>query len=71
MTAIYVSSANCVECADLGWEFNCGECVKARSQKVEVLQLGVGALGDKAIVKTINTGKLLLVRLSDLMEIDR
>lgn len=69
LIATYVSDASCSQCMDLGWEADCIGCKKARTQKVEVLQLGVGLFGNKAIVKNIKTGLLATVSISDLREV--
>lgn len=70
MIAQYISSADCSACLDLGWDdVDCVECTKARTHKVEVLQLGGGLFGNKAVVKDLKTNALTTVNISDLKEI--
>lgn len=68
MRAKYKTAARCQSCIDLGWftAEACAYCEAERTHTVDVLQLGVGCFGNKAIVKDVNTGKLDTVFLSDL-----
>lgn len=63
MKATYKSHQDCRTCLDLGFvegrgAEKCAECHKYHTNTVEVLQLGVGFFGDKAVVRDVNTGRL-------------
>lgn len=75
MKAIYKSPQNCQACIDLGWiddnmAYICAECNKDNTHTVEVLQLGVGVFGSKAIIKDVETGKLDTVSIGSLRIIE-
>ena len=67
MTALYRKPLPCQSCMDLGWydADTCAACYADRTTRVEVLQLGVGFFGEKAIIKDA-TGKLMTVRVDEL-----
>lgn len=70
MKATYIKDLDCKSCVDLGWLPDdgsaCAECIKINTHTVEVLKLGVGMGGDKAVVKDSETGELLTVGISKL-----
>lgn len=72
MRAEYKTAPQCQSCIDLGWYTAeaCALCAAERKHTVEVLQLGTGFFGNKAIVKDVTTGKLDTVYISDLTIIE-
>lgn len=64
----YKQKLNCSACLDIDSECDCVACVKLSMRPVEVLQLGVGFFGDKAVVKEHESGNLMTVHISELME---
>lgn len=72
MKATYVKTPSCQSCFDLGWYTAeaCSYCKVERTHTVEVLQLGTGFLGNKAIVKDVDTGQLDTVYISELAIIE-
>ena len=71
MKGIYQRQPDCNACMQLGWAppEACAEClklVKEYAEEVDILQLGVGFLANKAIIKKAN-GQLATVLLSELI----
>lgn len=63
MKATYKSHQDCRACLDLGFvnevgSEKCAECYKYHIHTVEVLKLGVGFFGDKAVVRDVKTGRM-------------
>ena len=75
MTAIYKASKNCASCIDLGWlpedGSACVECDKLNTHKVKVLELGVGFLGNRAVVQNLKSNELFTVYISELKKCSR
>ena len=67
MKAIYLRSVSCNPCLDMDWMTAdaCAECERLRREEVDVLQLGVGFFGNKAVIKRAD-GALTTVLLSEL-----
>lgn len=70
MKGIYRSQPDCVVCMELGWAppEACAECLKLmkeRAEEVDILQLGVGFVANKAIIKRPD-GTLATVSLNEL-----
>lgn len=70
MTAKYTMHQNCSECLDYNFIPDCVTCTSIRTRKVEILQLGVGFFGNKAVVKDVETGNLATVLISELKDIN-
>ncbi len=58
MKAFYIRRPNCVSCMDgdssMPDNFTCRDCERIRNEcaeMVEIIQLGVGLFGDKAVIK--------------------
>ena len=69
MTAKYRPRLSCTACADEWTEDSwrsCESCVAKNTYDVEVLKIGVGFFGDKAVIKKISNGELLTVPISRL-----
>lgn len=73
MIATYKAHQNCQSCLDLGWlpegGSACVECNRLNTHEVQVLQLGVGFFGNKAVVQDIRSKQLFTVGLSELKNI--
>lgn len=68
MKAIYQEKPNCQPCIDIygpDVSSECKHCMELHRYEVEVLQLGVGLFGNKAVIRKEN-GKLETVLLSAL-----
>lgn len=68
MNAIYKEETDCITCYDMFGASNidfCKDCLKIHTQEVEILRLGVGLFGNKAIIKKSN-GELDTVYISSL-----
>lgn len=69
MKAIYKQEPDCTSCMRLGWAppEACPECLKIyQNEEVEVIKLGVGIFGNKAVIKK-SDGHLKTVTINELM----
>lgn len=73
MTATYKASKNCQSCLDLGWlpedGSACVECDRLNTHKVKILELGVGFLGNRAVVQDLKNNELFTVYISELKNV--
>lgn len=67
MKAICKPKLDCISCMDLGWYTIecCAYCMKINTREVDILELGVGLFGNKAVIKD-SSGKLMTVSLEEL-----
>ena len=69
----YNSKVNCKACAEYLFDIpsyeECYQCKQKQLKPVEIIKMGVGLFGNKAVVKFKDSGNLRTVEISNLREV--